>query len=76
MSCLWYIGKFDNAPIIKNKPIGNAIMMPKAVLTVLSLKDPIKTNIDTSARHHHVSVFSATACLAGSLSNQGRNTAG
>jgi hypothetical protein len=70
------IGIFDNIPINKNKPIGNAIMMPKAVLTVLSLKDPIKTMIDISARHHQVSEFSATACLSRSLSDQGTNTAG
>ena len=43
-------------------------MMPKAALTVLSLMDSIKTNIDIAARHHHVSVFSAS-CIYHSISD-------
>jgi len=64
-------GTLDNAPINKNKPIGTAIIMPKAALAVLSLMDPIKTNIDISARHHHVSVFSAN-CISLSFFVQSR----
>lgn len=41
-------------------------MMPKAALIVLSLMDPIKTNIDMAARHHHVSIFSAS-CIYHSI---------
>jgi hypothetical protein len=42
-------------------------MMPKAALTVLSLMDSLKRNIDIAARHHHVSVFSVS-CIYHSIS--------
>ena len=46
-------------------------MMPKAALTVLSLVDYIKANIDIAARHHHVSVFIAS-CISHSIFVQSR----
>lgn len=66
----------DNIPINKNKPIWDAILMPKAAPITFSPVDLRKTMIDVSARHHHVSEFTATACLTRSLSNQRRNAAG
>jgi hypothetical protein len=50
--------------------------MPKAAPIIFSLIDQRKTIIDVSARHHHVSEFTVTACLTRSLSNQGHNAAG
>jgi hypothetical protein len=52
-------GTLDNAPINKNKPISDAILMPKVALPILSLIVSLKTMIDISAHHRHVSVFSS-----------------